>query len=254
MHNIIATKDYDQFSFREENRSIIESHVKSLMFRIEMKNMLHLNPIIVNQDMEVVEGQHRLEAAKRLQVPIYYVIDDSFKPSDIITLNTGRKNWSTEDYLNFYVAQGYEEYQKLQDFMKEFKITKVRHAMLWQGKNARNYLEFKNGQYKFEITPDLKKSFVNADLFLKILRDINFRPKSILKNNLFLLAIKKFFTSPFINSEFFFDQFEKVPHFLRMCTTVEEYLQCLAAIHNYRMRQNTISIFTKNKESEIVHA
>ena len=46
--------------------------------------------------MEVVDGQHTLEARKQLDLKIPYIIMDSDDPLDVARLNTGRKNWSME--------------------------------------------------------------------------------------------------------------------------------------------------------------
>ena len=71
---IHTTTDYDQFKYIAGNRDVVEAHVKSLSEQITIKDFQI--PIIVNEKMEVCEGQHRLEAYKALSIPITYIIKE----------------------------------------------------------------------------------------------------------------------------------------------------------------------------------
>ena len=73
-NKIHVTKDYDMFSYVIGNRDIVNKHVKDLSSHIEQRD---LNiPIIVNEKMEVCDGQHRLEAYKALDLPVHYIIKE----------------------------------------------------------------------------------------------------------------------------------------------------------------------------------
>jgi len=63
------------------------------------------DPIRVNKNMEVVDGQHTLEARKQLDLKVPFIIMDSDDPLDVARLNTGRKNWSMENYLDSTLCQ-----------------------------------------------------------------------------------------------------------------------------------------------------
>ncbi len=85
---IKKTKNYEMFTFREDNREKIDqSHVQRLVFSIEKRNLLELRPIIVNEKFEVIDGQHRLMAAKFLDVEIFYQQEKKLDAKDIITMN-----------------------------------------------------------------------------------------------------------------------------------------------------------------------
>src|SRR5690606_774965 len=95
------TTDYSIFGEIESNREVDLRHVRKLMKAIEKRNLLHLNPIIVDEQNRVIEGQHRLEAAKQLQVPIYYITDNTVNKSDIEIGRAScgkecRSRWSSE--------------------------------------------------------------------------------------------------------------------------------------------------------------
>ena len=55
--------------------------------------------------MEVIDGQHTLQARKELDLVVPYIIIKSDDPLDVARLNTGRKNWSMEAYLTIIVQE-----------------------------------------------------------------------------------------------------------------------------------------------------
>ena len=149
MSVVKKTKDYDLFKFREDNReSINQSHVKRLAESIKARNLLELRPISVNADMEVIDGQHRLLAAKILGVEIYYNQNKTLTPSDIIIMNVAQP-WGQSDYLNYYCKNHYPEYLKLQKFMKSHAISIKIALNITMGHTKDAFHNFKNGEYKF---------------------------------------------------------------------------------------------------------
>ncbi len=143
------TKEYSKFKFLAHNRPIDWSHVKKIARSIQSRNMLDQRPIEVNEKMEIIDGQHRLEAAKQVDVEIYYKIVKESKTEDIIQLNIS-KNWTQSDFLNYYVRNEYPEYKKLFDYMKKNEISLKLGLAMTSGQNHENSAEFKLGNYKFE--------------------------------------------------------------------------------------------------------
>jgi hypothetical protein len=105
-----STKKYHLFSFLEGNRAIDQRHVHNLADAILEKNLLHINPIAINSDFEIIDGQHRFCAAKELEVPIFYIVDDHLKLDDVKTINTNMKNWTHNDYINSHISQGHKDF------------------------------------------------------------------------------------------------------------------------------------------------
>lgn len=146
---ILKTKDYTIFSFREDNRAKIDQyHVKRLTQSIQERNLLELAPIIVNEKMEVIDGQHRLMAAKILGVDIYYQQMDLLA-QDIIVMNVS-KSWTLTDYLNFHCKHQNDEYIKLRAFMQEHGLSLKVALNIVVGERKSEYQEFKIGRFKFE--------------------------------------------------------------------------------------------------------
>ena len=112
------TQNYEQFNYIDVNRDISKTHVLQLATKIRKKNLLHLSPMIVNGNMDVFDGQHRLGAAQMLNTPIYYLFDPDITHEDIITLNSTSNSWKPLDYLKYYTTKKIPSYIKLSGFLK----------------------------------------------------------------------------------------------------------------------------------------
>lgn len=242
---ICPTKNYSMFRYRFDNREICMSHVRRLMSSIEQDNNLHLNPIIVNDKFEVIDGQHRLEAAKQLNIPIFYVIDTHFNEKKMILLNSTQRQWKPQDYMDYWVSHGLEDYKKLKHFVTEVKMT-LSNALVWILGKKKNYLaEFKEGRFKFHIDNNTARAMVSASKLIRILREDGIRPQTIFSHGHFHKAAKMFFTNPLVNHELFFTQLNKCPYKISLFATWQEYLDRLISIYNY-------SIKSKNKRIKMV--
>lgn len=144
-----STNNYEIFKFREDNREkIVSNHVKRLSESIQARNLLYMRPIVVNEQMEVLDGQHRLLAAKMLGVEIFYKVEKSCNVEDIILLNTS-KSWGLADFLNYYVKNGHEEYIKLKDFAFKNRLqTRIAYELCC-ARSDESYTLFKSGKFKF---------------------------------------------------------------------------------------------------------
>lgn len=127
---IFETKNYDQFTPIDENRVIINSHLKSLKDAIELRDLGKSVPIIVNDKGEIFDGHHRFQARKQLNLPIYYVNHPGLELEDVTLLNVKRRNWTYPEYARFYVklyektsnAQ-YKYYPRFQEFRDFFDLS-----------------------------------------------------------------------------------------------------------------------------------
>ena len=71
--NVYQTRDYSKFMRLEGNREVVSKRVVKITKSIQQNGYI-LNPIVVNEKMQVIDGQGRLEALKGLKMPIDYVI------------------------------------------------------------------------------------------------------------------------------------------------------------------------------------
>ncbi len=96
------TTDYDKFKIIESNRKTSRKHVMDLVrSMIEHPELVPTRPILVNKNMEVLDGQHRLLACIQLGLPIYYTIMvGGIEVAQII--NSTQRGWKLLDFGRSY--------------------------------------------------------------------------------------------------------------------------------------------------------
>lgn len=146
---IHSTQSYDKFKNFLSNRDVKGSHLKNLIESIQRKNLLHLFPIVVNKNFEIIDGQHRLAAARALNVPIYYIVDSSVTQADIAMVNNNRKGWTAKDYIKFYYEEGLPQYQSLTYLLKKYPLTVVGAVRLMSAGQSSQY--FGGGKQSLNI-------------------------------------------------------------------------------------------------------
>ena len=69
VNQVHSTNEHSVFKIQIGNRPVNNNHVARLI--ISMKKSYLMSPLIVNEKMEVIDGQHRLSAQKELKLPTY---------------------------------------------------------------------------------------------------------------------------------------------------------------------------------------
>lgn len=118
---IHKTNEYDKFKYLTFNREVNEKHVLSLMKAIKRKNLLSVSPCIISENFEIIDGQHRIEAARRLDIPFYYFIGSDLEHEDIISLNNVKKGWHILDFINFYAIKKIPKYINLTKLIVKYE-------------------------------------------------------------------------------------------------------------------------------------
>ena len=161
---IQATTNLDQFQFDPRNRQLLQSFVKELASSI--KEHGQLQPIIVNKDMMVADGQHRLEALRAINqtadtpVEVKYIKRDI--PFHIVPeMNANQRQWRIQDWIHYYAQCGNENYVKLQQYSEEYKPLKLSALAGFLHKNAAASTHtgvIKNGDFVLDMTQE--KSYI----------------------------------------------------------------------------------------------
>ena len=121
-HTVQGTTNYSIFKKLKGNRPLRQTNVSKLVKSIQKNNLLHARPILVDQNMQIVDGQHRLEAAKILKEPVYYMIVNDLDKYDMIDLNRNQANWTVGNMIDFYALDGNETAQWIIDLSNKYKI------------------------------------------------------------------------------------------------------------------------------------
>lgn len=148
---INQTTDYSIFKIHPLNRGINKGHVNRIADSMQRK--LTFTLIKVDRDMQIVDGQHRFEALKRLGKPIYYVQDD-FDTIDMINENTNQKNWGLNDYISHYADKGIKSYKDLLGLSKIHKIPT--HMILAIYKEHSYHQAYVSNHNRTQLAKDIK--------------------------------------------------------------------------------------------------
>lgn len=231
------------FKYHQVNRDFTTNESRNRIKRISdsMKNEgLLPHAIIVTSKFIVVDGQHRLEAAKIAGKGIYYMIDESIPNTSkhifeaAKKYNRDAKVWSKADYINGIANQNNEDYKILQEFTKkysEFSLTDNMFFLMNSGTRGVDKVEFANGKFKIN---DLKKAHEWANNLLK-LKDYfpnGYNKATFVRTMLTIMEKKK---------DFKFDEFlHKLkirPTSLKVCGDKKSYAEMIEDIYNYKRRE-----------------
>ena len=108
------TDDFSKFKFMTNNRDINKKYVAKLKNSIAEKGFIG-NGILVNENFEVLDGQHRLTACMELNVPVRYIIKHGYDINEISALNMNGHNWNINTFVGSYVKSGKEDYMFFTD-------------------------------------------------------------------------------------------------------------------------------------------
>ena len=228
----MKTNNYDMFVFRVDNREkgIDQSHVRALIQSIKARNLLELRPILVNKNMEIIDGQHRLMAAKELGVDIYYNVEKNLVATDIILMNTN-KNWSMGDFLNFYVQNDYVEYKKLAEFMLKNEITLRVALNICMGNMHNVQKDFKQGKLIFETVPAQEDVELCRQTIAVIKKNIGF--SKFIESGKFWKAMLLLFRHKDFSLAKWFNNLEKMIGRMAPKATTKDYCRLLMEIYNW---------------------
>lgn len=248
LNQVLETNDYSKFAILQGNRQVNKLHVKRL--KDSFKESYLLSPIIVNQNYEIIDGQHRYYAAKELELPLRFIFCNDYSLKEVQLLNTNSSNWKKEDFLKGYCDLGYPEYLKFRKFMnaypdfgiasceailtdkltassgKQNKSSEVKGPTNISGSYTVKY--FQNGDLEIN---DYNKAIENAEkiMMIKPYYDGFFRP-------VFVRAMLGIFRINYYNHSQLISKLASNPTALQHCSNVTQYKLLIEEIYNFRSR------------------
>ena len=243
----METTDYSIFKYLKDNREINRSHVNRLIESIQEENLLQINPILVNKEMEIIDGQHRLEACKLLEIPVHYKVVDDVSHKALCLLQTSN-TWKIGDYLKFHAATK-DSYVKVIDLIQKYEITPslATSIMTFFSKEYSVYGLYKmkrlfnEGKFDQEKV-DWEKLYDFFDYHVKfkeIFEKYNVRPITIYTSDSCIYALAKFLTKHDIDRKEFLEKVEMQWYSLRPVGRAVAYYEDFINLYNYR-RKNRI--------------
>jgi hypothetical protein len=122
-HRIHVEHDYKKFKFREDNRDLKPANLTKLEKSIQEHDRSELFPILVDEKLRVLDGQHRFTIWKKLGMPIKYKIVKGADDDFIADINTAQASWSVADIIKNQAAKGNLNFSLLREDTLKYKIT-----------------------------------------------------------------------------------------------------------------------------------
>ena len=231
-NQVYTTKDYMLFKHIEGNRNKNLLHINRLKKSIE-KNYL-FTVVIVNEKYEIIDGQHRFDVIKELNLPLNYIVCEGYGLNEVHILNQNSKTWTSDDYLDGYCKLGYPDYIKYREFKESYGIGHYETMWLLNGSQLHKPTEvFFSGKFKVKKYDDACKK-VEKIMLVSTYYD-GWKRRSFFLALLQLLKNKNFEYTEFLQ------KLKLQPTSLVDCSTSNQYLTLIEEIYNYR-RRNKVNL------------
>lgn len=241
---IDVTSEYGVFERMPGNRAVDEVHVIKLMEAMRSKDLFV--PIIVNTNFEIIDGQHRLEARKRLGLAVPYVVAGNYGLADVQILNARQKKWSIDDFVKSYIELGKKDYEIYQWFRKQYNLPHgvvvallSKTPLMSSGTHRQPKETFNTGNFK---VVDLMWAKGVAEDLLKIQPHFDhWNNRGFVAALMFCLSKKAFDFKKFLS------KLENNPVQLKPCANTDLYIQHIETLYNYRSQEKVSLRYGEDK-------
>jgi hypothetical protein len=237
--HVYTTTNYDLFKSIKGNRNINHLHLARLKKSI-VSNYL-ITVLIVNEKYEIIDGQHRFESIKELQLPIYFIVCEGYGLKEVQILNQNSKTWNIDDYLDGYCRLGYPEYLKYRDFINKYNFTHTETMCILNDSNHMINADvkrmFAKGLFK------IRNPYKSTDLAEKITAIGKYYAGY--KRRPFVLTMLKLNNNELFDFNEFIRKLEFQPTALVDCVKISQYLALVEEIYNFKRRDKVNLKYTK---------
>lgn len=237
---IYRTTEYDMFKSLDGNREV--TGYMSIIRSIEEVGYV-LSPILVNEKMEVVDGQNRLRALRILGKPVDYIIQEGIGIKECRSLNIGQKNWTFSDFIKSYSADGNANYTRLLGllgtYQKDFAIDGVLCA-------NKHFHIVNGGGIKYPIVQDGSLILSKEDCYdsaktletLKGLGYVDFFKNNKMTARTYWRAVMYANRNPECDMARLIKQMNQYQLQIVSCSKVEDQLRYLENVYNKSLRKD----------------
>ena len=224
------TQQYSLFCFVKGNRGINQGHVNKLIAKIKRKNLRELpifvGPLNKNGQYPILDGQHRYEAYKTLDL---------------------KMSWGNKDYLQRFVDKGLPSYIYYKKFMETYTldnkfsvVTTILNGVYRRERG--NESDFVDGN--FDISETAKQNAEKIGVFLGNVFDILGKD---VKNSFFMFALLHALSHTKFNKEHFVGKLKKRSKMFSGCVNTLQWYDVIKKVYNTRNQRHKV-LFTPIKE------
>lgn len=233
-YRVDSTFDYGKFKFIEGNRDV--DHEKKLEESMRECGLL-LQPILVNELYEIVEGQNRYTACMNLGLPIYYIVQPGIRLKEVKSLNSASKNWNTKNFIHSYALGDQnlnyiyvEQLMKAYPWANQSLITFALTGVSGWGSGINTY---KSGDFKC-TEAEYNKAVKVLD-YVGQFEELLAGTKG--KKYMYLLSLAFCYMCPSVDNDYLVTKMEKYGRLLGSAASITDAMsQIEGRVYNYQMR------------------
>ena len=238
---VYKTANYALFKSLPGNR--LDYALRGERLTPSLKLFGQLEPIMVNEKYEVIDGQARLYALKKMGMPVEYIIKANVGHDACIGVNTSQQSWRLEDYVQSYASLGYVPYQYLFNLKQQFPMFSYSAlSAVARGKTAAGGSIYSLKEGRFSITEEDYNMAVAA--LTKAASIKSFIPQGSNSFNYYLCVFCVFVSLPEIDANRLIEQMIKHSNLLYPAPNADEAAKMLNDVYNYNIRKNRQNIYT----------
>jgi len=237
VRTVYATKDYTSFSFITGNRNITKSHLEKLRKSI-IQNYIPV-PIIVNEKLQIIDGQHRFIICKEEKLFIYFIQITGLNLSDVQKINELMKVWTADAFMHCYCdleldndTGEYENYVEYREFKRKYGFGhNETQAMLTGRQMFTGALSerFRNGTFRID---NIKLATAAANKITEVSKYYQGY-----KRRGFVIAMLQCLANPEYDHDRFMSKLSFQTHKLSDQSNYKQYLQIVQDVYNYHARE-----------------
>ncbi|EHJ49506.1 ParB domain protein nuclease [Solidesulfovibrio carbinoliphilus subsp. oakridgensis] len=241
MSKVLETRNYGMFALHNLNRDV--DKITKLEKSMKANGWIPAYPMHVVREgghLKIKGGHHRFEVAKKLGIPVKYVVCDD--KATIHELEDATTPWDWQDHLTSHVRNGNVNYLKVKKYQDETGIPLTCVVSMLGGNTAgsgNHTKAFKSGTFKVKDTAHLA---VVADL-VAAAKSAGFNGAT---NRNFVIALSKVAKADGLDLPRLKSKMTAHPYLFQKCTAVDAYLAVLEEIYNRKRSDKVPLAFIAN--------
>ena len=170
-----STTDYSVFRIPEYQREVKDHPVKKIMNSI--RNEGQIQPLTVDVSGNVIDGQHRLEALKRLRLPVWYCINHDLGQREESSFacksaNNVSNKWNLMAYVNWAKKNGNEVIAEAEAIAKDWHYATNKELTIASGLELLNSASLQDAKsdldnLTYKMNYDVAKNVLDFASYLK---------------------------------------------------------------------------------------
>ena len=234
MNQLATTNNYAKFELLNFNRDV--KRTERLEKSMQEHGYIPAYPIhcVVNGNgkFKIKAGHHRFYVARKLGIPVYYVVCRD--EASIFELETTTNRWIVEDYLSAHCREGKnKDYLKVREYCEETGMGIQNAVSMLGGHSAGSgnfQQEFKNGTYK------IRKDCDHAEIVKDIILHAKKCGVKFYSSNLFVQAVSKVVWVDGFCIPKFKSKLKLFAGFMEKKANLQQYLDMIEEIYNRQSR------------------